>query len=129
MTGALELLDTVPHALRPTQPGEVRADVPRYERLLARPTPSVRVDRIQVEGVETIASAQRVQGEVSAKASWQDGRWSVVFARPLAVQGPEQVPLAPGARVQLACALWNGAAGDGGAQKSISIWQELRLER
>jgi hypothetical protein len=30
--------------------------------------------------------------------------------------------------MQLACAVWNGAGGDHGARKSISIWQELILE-
>jgi DMSO reductase family type II enzyme heme b subunit len=129
VAGALDLLDFVPHARQPTRPGEVRADVPLYRRLLSQIEPSARVDRITVTGVQTIAAAGRVPHEVRAHAAWSEGRWSVVFLCPLATDGAEEVALRPGGRLQLACAVWNGAAGDGGARKSISIWQELVLER
>jgi len=134
VAGALDLLDLVPHALRPTRPGEVQADVPLYQRLLARPEPSSRVDRITVQGVENIAHASRAPFEVSACARWQDdarsdeGGWAVVFKRSLTSAGPDEIALLPGSTLQVACAVWNGAAGDGGARKSISIWQELVLE-
>lgn len=126
VAGALDLLEPVPHALSPTEPGAVRADVPLYQRLLERIPPSERAERITAAGTATVAHAQRISGEVSARAAWEDGRWSVVFRRALAAPAG-QVPLVPGRPVQLACAVWNGAAGDAGARKSISIWQELVL--
>ncbi len=128
VAGALDLVDLVPHALHPNQPEPARADVPLYQRLLGRIQPSERVDRITVAGLESLPNAPRVPGEVHANAQWQDGRWSVVFRRALRPEHPGHVPLTPGRPVQLACAVWNGAAGDGGARKSISIWQELVLE-
>lgn len=126
VAGALDLLDPSPHGLEPVEPGEVRVDVPRYQRLLARILPSERVDRLTAEGVASVPGAERVPGEVSARARWQDGGWSVVFQRSLAA-GAQQVPLVVGQPVQVSCAVWNGAAGDQGARKSISIWQELVL--
>jgi len=126
-SAALELLDLAPHAARPTQPGEVRPDVPLYRRLLGRLEPSSDAARITVEGVSSVGSAPRFPGEVAAHARWHAGEWSVVFSRALA-PGTDQVPLRPGSTVQIACAVWNGAAGDDGAKKSISIWQELVLE-
>ncbi len=128
VAGAEDLLVPVPHLGLPDWPNDVRADVPRYQRLLTQLSPSERVDRITVEGVQTIRSASRIPGEAHASASWEDGTWSVVFVRQLHCQSPDQISLPPGASVQLACAVWNGAAGERGARKSISIWQELALD-
>jgi hypothetical protein len=129
VAGAEDLLVPVPHVGVPTWPDDVRADAPRYQRLLGRLSPSERVDRLTVEGVETIQGASRIPGEVKASASWADGKWNVVFRRRMHCTDHEQVSLLPGTSAQFACAVWNGAAGDHGARKSISIWQELVLER
>jgi len=128
VVSALDWSDPVGHARSPTAPGEVRADVPRYERLLGRIEPSSDVTRLSVTGIESILGAQRAHGAARATAQWAEGEWSVVFHRPLAAAAEDDVTLMPGGRVQLAVALWNGASGDRGARKSISIWQELVLE-
>lgn len=129
VAGAEDLIVPVPHLGIPPWPNDARADVPRYQRLLGRLDPSGRVDRITVEGVRTIQSASRIPGEVRASAAWEAGKWSVVFRRRMYCPDTEQVSLLPGTSTQFACAIWNGAAGDHGARKSISIWQELVLER
>lgn len=128
MLTALDWLDPVGHALAPVGVDGVRADVPRYERLLGRVKPSHGVEHIRVEGIESILGATRRHGSARAVARWSEGEWSVVFRRPLASEDAEDVALVPGGAVQLACAVWNGASGDRGARKSISIWQELILE-
>jgi DMSO reductase family type II enzyme heme b subunit len=127
VSGALDLVFPVPHLATPQKPSDVRVDVPIYQRLLGQLQPSERADRITVEGVPTLHAASRNAGEVHVSARWEDDAWSVVFVRRLRCDDPGQVSLAPGARAQLACAIWNGAAGDEGARKSISIWQELVL--
>jgi len=133
LEGALDLLDPVPHADVPPRAGEVRTDVPVYDRLLGRIEPSERADRVTVRGLDTVSGAQAVPGEVRANARWEHARWNVVFERALVPVGAASssriVPLAPGSTVQVACAVWNGAAGDAGARKSITIWQELWIER
>jgi len=130
--GALDLIDPVPHTGVPMRAGEVRADVPIYNRLLGRLEPSDRADRITVRGIHTLRGASAVPAEVQVDARWEHARWNVAFRRALqpasADSGASAVPLAPGSIVQVACAVWNGAAGDAGARKSISIWQELRIE-
>ncbi|HEX6881772.1 MAG TPA: c-type cytochrome [Planctomycetota bacterium] len=124
--GLLDLVLPTPHAGPPPAPGEVRSDVPLYRRFLARLEPSERVDHVVAEGIAALPGATRVAGEVEARAEWQAGRWSVVFRRVLV--GDETPLLVPGRTLQVACAVWNGAAGDAGARKSISIWQELVLD-
>jgi len=104
------------------------ADVPRYQRLLAELRPSERADRITVEGVQAMSSAHRVAGEVVASAHWEPDAWSVTFTRPLRAHAVGEVEFQPGQTLQIACAIWNGACGDGGARKSISIWQRLVLD-
>lgn len=125
---ALDWNDPLGHALAPTRADGVRADVPRYERLLGQLQPAEDVERIQVTGIESILGATRERGSARAEARWSEGTWSVVFRRPLAGADESDVTFLPGGRVQLACAVWNGAGGDRGARKSISIWQELVLE-
>jgi DMSO reductase family type II enzyme heme b subunit len=65
---------------------------------------------------------------VEARGKWADGRWTVVLTRDLAVPDGQGAALAPGERVSVAFAVWDGAAGDRGGQKLITIWQDLVLE-
>jgi len=59
---------------------------------------------------------------------WKGGRWSVVIARPLRVEGPEFVQLAPGGATEFAVAVWEGSNSERGGIKSFSGgWRELRL--
>jgi len=39
------------------------------------------------------------------------------------------VRFAPGKPVPVAFAIWNGSAGDRDGKKSVTIWQELYLDR
>jgi hypothetical protein len=128
IAGALDLVQPAPHAWSPTDPGRVRADVPRYQRILSEIEPAERADSIVATGIPSLHSAEREADLVRSQARWDEGRWSVVFVRTLAVDGGGPASLAPGTPAQVACAVWNGAAGDAGAEKSISIWQELVLE-
>jgi mono/diheme cytochrome c family protein len=66
---------------------------------------------------------------VSAHGQWQDGRWSVVMTRTLAVNQPaDGVQLTPGQTASIAFAVWDGSHRDRNGQKQISIWQGLELE-
>lgn len=66
---------------------------------------------------------------VRAQGLWQEGRWSVVLTRPLATDpAAGGVTLSAGGQVSVAFALWDGAAGDRASQKSLTIWQDLKLD-
>jgi mono/diheme cytochrome c family protein len=69
-------------------------------------------------------AAQNVVG----KSQWKDGRWTVVFRRPLAVPAENGLTFTPGGRSSIAFALWDGAARDRNGQKLISIWHDLEFE-
>ncbi|MCC7337808.1 MAG: c-type cytochrome [Pirellulaceae bacterium] len=67
---------------------------------------------------------------VVAQGVWRKGEWSVVMTRPLLTKSDDDgVSLKPGARVSAAFALWDGAHQDRASKKSITIWQDLKLEQ
>ncbi len=66
---------------------------------------------------------------VTATGAWKDGRWTVVMARPLAVESESDgVSLEAGGRASMAFAIWDGAHGDRDGKKLVTIWQDLQLE-
>ncbi len=125
VAGALDLLDSVPHARAETFRGRVRTDVPVYRPSLSVPEVSETVESLRASGV---GETEPQGGAVDARPSWSDGQWAVVFTRSCDPTAEGEVAIVPGARLSVALAIWNGRAGDHGARKSISIWQVLELE-
>jgi DMSO reductase family type II enzyme heme b subunit len=67
---------------------------------------------------------------VLAVGQWENGRWTVVMTRRLRLASPDDgVSLAPGDKVSVAFAVWDGAAKDRDGKKLITIWQDLVLEK
>ena len=87
--------------------------------------------------VETLAAAgfgtltAQVPDGVKARGIWKDGKWRVVFTRPLAAAGEQRVTLAPAklGLVPVAFATWNGEAAERNGLKRLSAWQVLRFEK
>jgi mono/diheme cytochrome c family protein len=96
--------------------------------LRADPTRTFTASSLQAKGFGTSTMRPRISQVVSAKGLWKDNRWTVVLRRPLGVKADAGVPLAPGDKLSIAFALWNGAAGDRNGQKLISIWHDLQVE-
>jgi len=68
---------------------------------------------------------------IRARGAWQQGTWSVVFARALSVPdlAEEAVQLALGKAVKVGFAVWDGGSGERAGVKSFSKeWRELTLE-
>lgn len=68
---------------------------------------------------------------IRARGAWQQGVWTVVFARALSVPelAQESVQLAPGQAVKVGFAVWDGGSGERAGVKSFSKeWRELALE-
>ncbi len=123
------VLDIEPHALsRSTLPGEVRLDTPVYRPALDQPQISDTVGVFQARGIDGLEVTGEHLDQVYAQAEWEAGHWSVVFRRSMLPVAQKHVSFRPDAPMQVACAIWNGAAGDSTGQKSISIWQRLTLE-
>jgi hypothetical protein len=83
---------------------------------------------LQAKGPGTLTMRPKVSQVVRATGQWQDGRWTVVLRRPLVVAADAGIRLAPGDRLSVAFAIWDGAARDRNGQKLISIWHDLKLE-
>jgi DMSO reductase family type II enzyme heme b subunit len=67
---------------------------------------------------------------VQAHGDWADGRWTIVMTRPLTIPSAgEGVALEPDARASVAFAIWDGSHQDRNGQKSITIWQDLDIEK
>jgi len=119
-------VDHYPFEAAPLAPGSdaQRAMAERYApaRALGNPMagPRVRpVEDLVAEGPGTLrpgGSSSDGRGERTT-----DG-WQVVIARPL------PVGLVPGARTQVAFAVWQGAHAEAGARKMRSVWVPLVLE-
>ena len=123
--GLLDLLDVTPHMRSDSRRGEVRLDAPVYVPTLGEIAPSSRADSARASGVGEVERQSDERVAVRARAA--AGGWEVVFSRSLERASDEEVQLLPGDQVRVACALWNGSAGDRGGRKSISIWHTLVL--
>jgi len=86
------------------------------------------VDDLNVSGIDTARTAERVPSRVHVVPEWKDGRWHVLFLRRMAPLECSEITFPAHNALQFSCAVWNGAAGDQGPQKSISIWQELVID-
>ena len=76
-------------------------------------------------GLGTVETTEK--SSTQARARWADGRWQVVFARPLKAAG-EGVKLSLGKPVKVAFAVWEGSSQERAGLKSFSKrWQELEI--
>ena len=78
-----------------------------------------------------IGTSERIaDGVTRTAADHAEGRWQVVFARPLDPgDGDHHVPLRPGTPWQVSLCVWQGAQGERAGLKSFApAWTELALE-
>jgi DMSO reductase family type II enzyme heme b subunit len=123
----LDALLRAPHAMGEPFRDSAQPDAPVYHRELSLPPAATGADSLRIEGVDAPALHTASKPVVGATPRWFDGAWEVVFTRDLRPDLVGEVQLAPGRGVQIAVAVWNGAAGDARGQKSVSIWHALEL--
>jgi DMSO reductase family type II enzyme heme b subunit len=68
------------------------------------------------------------QQQVSGKAVWNEGRWSVVMRRPLVTEAGSDVQFTPGVFVPMAINVWDGSNGEHGLMMAVSTWYYVFLE-
>ena len=73
------------------------------------------------------AQAEDMQ-QVVGKASWQQGRWSVVLKRPLTTEDKTDVQFVAGKFIPLAVNAWDGSNGEHGLIMSLSTWHYVFIE-
>ena len=85
---------------------------------------------LHVAGPRTVTFRVPQSQFVRARGTWGDGRWTVMMTRALSVASRDDgVLLRPGGGASVAFAVWDGSHQDRDGQKSITIWQDLELER
>ncbi len=65
---------------------------------------------------------------VLGRGVWANGRWSVVFARPMTTAATSQTQLTPGGKGIMAVAAWDGDNQEVGARKQISADLSFTIE-
>ncbi|MCP4700928.1 MAG: c-type cytochrome [Gammaproteobacteria bacterium] len=68
------------------------------------------------------------QQTVTAKAVWEEGRWSVVMKRALITEDKNDVQFVEGKFVPLAMNAWDGSNGEHGLIMSLSTWHYVVME-
>jgi mono/diheme cytochrome c family protein len=96
--------------------------------IVADPTRKSAAEDLHAEGFGTLRARPPGDQAVSAAGVYETGAYRVVLRRALG-GGPGGVTLRPGRRIPVSFAIWNGSAGDRDGKKSVTIWQELWLER
>jgi mono/diheme cytochrome c family protein len=96
--------------------------------IVADPTRRSSAEDLRARGFGSLRARPRRDQSVEATGIHSTGTYQVVFRRSLR-SGSDAVPFQPGSIVPAAFAVWNGSAGDRDGKKSVTIWQELFLER
>ncbi len=96
--------------------------------IVADPLRDSAAEDLAAQGFGTLKARPRIDQRVIARGVYGTGGYRVIFRRALAAGGEQAVRLAPGQTVPVSFAVWNGSAGDRDGKKSVTIWQDLRLE-
>jgi mono/diheme cytochrome c family protein len=96
--------------------------------IVADPTRLSAAENLTAQGFGTLRAHPRESQNVEAFGEYSIGSYRVVFTRSLSGERGA-IGLTPGDRVPVAFAVWNGSAGDRDGKKSVTIWQELLLEK
>ncbi|MBI4486217.1 MAG: c-type cytochrome [Acidobacteria bacterium] len=96
--------------------------------IVADPTRRSAAEDLTAQGFGTLRAHPMKDQTVQATGVYATGSYQVQFTRAFAGSGTT-VRLTPGAQVPVAFAVWNGSAGDRDGKKSVTIWQELVLEK
>ncbi len=82
------------------------------------------VDEILAEGFSTSAVQEGHQSQ--AKATWENGEWTLVITRPLAIEGGSTVKV--GAGTYVGFAVWQGGQGEVGSRKAVTmVWTPFEV--
>ena len=96
--------------------------------IVADPTRHSAAENLSAQGFGTLRAHPRAEQNVHATGEYSTGSYRVLFTRDLR-GGNDSISLSPGDHVPIAFAVWNGSAGDRDGKKSVTIWQELYLEK
>jgi mono/diheme cytochrome c family protein len=97
--------------------------------IVSDPTRKSPAEDLVAQGFGTLSARPKIDQHVEATGVYSTGAYRVLFRRPLAAPGERSASLRPGSTVAVSFAIWNGSAGDRDGKKSVTIWQDLVVER
>ena len=111
-----------------TASSKPKRENPRAPQLLASVNPFTGspVEEINAEGMGTLWVQSLEDQQMRGAGKWQDGVWQVVLLRDLKTLSPHDVEFKE--NVLLAVALWDGSLKEKNADKTVSLWQVLRVQ-
>ncbi len=86
------------------------------------------VEKANAAGFGSYTAQSPEDQNVDGSSNWKEGVWRVQFVRDLGATNRNDVPLGVGEKVSVAFAIWDGSVADRNGQKTVSIWNTLRLE-
>jgi mono/diheme cytochrome c family protein len=96
--------------------------------IVSDPTRRSPAEDLSAQGFGTLSARPKIDQAVNALGIYSTGTYRVLFRRDLQGRGERAAALQPGTTTPVAFAVWNGSAGDRDGKKSVTIWQELKLE-
>ncbi|TAN33462.1 hypothetical protein EPN27_04845, partial [Patescibacteria group bacterium] len=85
------------------------------------------VEELMAEGFGTLTT--QPQQDAIGGGSHKDGRWSVVFVRPMSSRDKNDPKFEVGQNTVIAFAVWDGDKKNVGGRKNYAAWVPLTLER
>ena len=89
----------------------------------------MQVTEMNATGIDTIKAQEIASQNLTSKASFKYGRYSLVIKRKLITTDTQNdIQFKLGKKIPIAFNAWNGSAGETKSQKVISSWFNLVLE-
>lgn len=85
------------------------------------------VEEAMAQGFGTLTT--QPQQDALGSGHYKEGRWSVVFVRPLSSGDKDDPEFKPGQNTVIAFAVWDGGQKNVGGRKNYAPWVPLTLER
>ena len=93
--------------------------------IVSDPTRKSATENLTAKGFGTLKARPRIEQNVKSFGVHEVGTYRVVLRRSMKGEGQNSLDFAPGQRLSVAFAVWNGSAGDRDGKKSVTIWQDL----
>lgn len=84
------------------------------------------VQELTAQGFGTLTPHK--DNATTGKGFWKNGRWEVVFMRPLTTSDSLDYQFRPGTGGQFAVAVWDGSSGNVGARKQYCNWLPFEVK-
>ena len=83
---------------------------------------------MDAKGLDKAPAVRDDSTALTTNGAWKDGRWQVVFSRPLETDAAQDLQFSEGVYTPIAFASWDGLQGESGIQNSFTTWYWLLLE-